>query len=211
MASRFMLIVLALLLTVPKLRAQTAPDLGKARDETVARLQELIRIDTSNPPGNETKLAEYLKAILDKAGIQSEIVALEPGRGNLIARLKSNGSKKPLLLMGHMDTVGVERAKWTVDPFAAIIKDGYLYGRGAIDDKIDVASMFQILLMIHRAKLPLDRDIIYLAEAGEEGGPPVGIDFLVDKHWPKIECELALNEGADIEIHYNGTVTRVAQ
>jgi acetylornithine deacetylase/succinyl-diaminopimelate desuccinylase-like protein len=173
------------------------PDFAKAREEAVKTLQDLVRIDTSNPPGNETKVAEYLKAQLEKEGIASEIIALEPAHGNLIARLKGNGKKKPLLLMGHEDTVGIERDKWTVDPFAAIIKDGYIYGRGALDDKSGVTAMFQAFRLIARQKIPLDRDIIFLAEAGEEGGPPVGIDFLIEKHWDKIECEFALNEGGD--------------
>jgi acetylornithine deacetylase/succinyl-diaminopimelate desuccinylase-like protein len=184
-------------LLAPPLRAQTLPDFAKARDEAVQLLQGLVRIDTSNPPGNETKVAEYLKSILDREGIPSEIVARDAGRGNLIARIKGNGKKKPLLLMAHEDVVGVERDKWTMDPFAAIIKDGYVYGRGSLDDKSGLAANFQVFLMIHRQKLPLDRDIIFLAESGEEGGPPVGIDFLIEKHWPKIECEFALNEGGD--------------
>ena len=201
MITRWLFGITFLLASVPsELESQTMPDFAKARDEAVERLQALIRIDSSNPPGNETKVAEYLKAILDKEGISSEILAMEPSRGSLVARIKGNGSKKPLLLMGHEDVVGVERDKWTVDPFAASIKDGYLYGRGASDDKDDISAMLQVLLMIHRQKLPLDRDIIFLAEAGEEGGPPVGIDFLIEKHWPKIESEIALNEGGTIHL-----------
>ena len=189
----FAISVLFCLLATP-LKAQALPDFAQARDEAVQVLQNLVRIDTSNPPGNETKVAEYLKSILDREGISSEVVALEAARGNLIARIKGNGKKRPLLLMGHEDTVGVERDKWTVDPFAGLIKDGYVYGRGALDDKSGLAAMLQVFLMLHRQKLPLDRDIIFLAEAGEEGGPPVGINFLVEQHWPKIECEFALNE-----------------
>src|SRR4029078_805629 len=110
-----------------------APDFRAARDEAADALSGFVRIDTSNPPGNETKGAEYLKAILDREGISSEIFELEPGRGNIVARLKGNGKKRPLLLMGHIDVVGVERAKWTVDPFGGQIKDGSRY-RGARPD-----------------------------------------------------------------------------
>ena len=184
-----------LCLLAPSLRAQSTPDFAAARNETLLLLQNLIGIDTSNPPGNETKLAEHLKSILDKEGIASEIIAREPSRGNLVARLKGSGKKKPLLLMGHSDVVGVQRDKWTVDPFAAVIQDGYIYGRGSMDDKSGIAAMFQVFRMIHRQKLPLDRDIIFLAEAGEESSPSFGIDFLIEHHWPKIECEVALNEG----------------
>jgi len=155
----------------------------------------LIRLDTSNPPGNETKAAEYLKQVFEKDGIPAQIYELEPGRGNVVARLKGNGSKKPLLLMGHLDVVGVQREKWTVDPFAAVRKDGYVYGRGSIDDKDKVTSALTVMLLLKRMKVPLDRDVIFLGEAGEEGTTTVGIGFMVDKHWPEIEAEYAITEG----------------
>src|SRR5439155_15307951 len=160
-------------------------------------LSELVKINTSNPPGNETRAAEYIKGVLAAEGISAQVFESASGRGNLVARLKGNGKKKPLLLMGHLDVVGVERDKWTVDPFAAIIKDGYLYGRGASDDKGMVAANAEVFLQLHRAKTPLDRDVIFLAEAGEEGTTEFGIDFLVEKHWEKIDSEYALNEGGD--------------
>jgi len=144
-----------------------------------------------------------VKGILDKEGIASEIVAAEPSRGNLIARIratKNNGAKKPLLLMGHEDVVPVEPDKWTVEPFDGLIKDGYIYGRGSRDDKSGVAAMLQVFLMLHRQKVALDRDVIFLAEASEETGGPVGISYVVDQHWPKIEAEFALNEGGATHI-----------
>jgi len=180
--------------------AQATPDFTKARDEAVQRLQELIRFDTTNPPGNETKVADYLKAIFDKEGIPSEIVALEPERGNLIARLKGNGKKKPLLLMGHSDVVGIVRDKWRVDPFAGVIQEGYVYGRGARDNKGGVTAMLQVMLMLHRQKQSLDRDIILLVESAEETGGPAGMSYVVEKHWPKIEAEFVLNEGGGARI-----------
>lgn len=188
------------------------PDFAAARDEVVKILSGFVRIDTSNPPGNETKGAEYLKAILDREGIQSEIFEMEPGRGNIVARLKGNGKKKPLLLMGHIDVVGVEREKWTVDPFGAVIKDGYLYGRGSSDDKGMASACLEVFMLLHRLKVPLDRDVIFLAEAGEEGTSTVGIDYMVAQHWDKIECEYALNEGGmiyapDGKVKYVGVST----
>src|SRR5215475_8688555 len=174
------------------------PDFNAAREETVKILAGFVRIDTSNPPGSETKGAEYLKSILDREGIPSEIFEMESGRGNIVARLKGNGKKKPLLLMGHIDVVGVEREKWTVDPFGGIVKDGYLYGRGSSDDKSMDAANLEVFLLLHRLKVPLDRDVILLAEAGEEGTTQFGIDFMVQKHWEEIACEYALNEGGDI-------------
>src|SRR6476646_6940605 len=134
--------------------AQTSPDFAKAHDEALHFLAELVKIDTSNPPGNEVKAAEYIKGVLAAEGIPAQIYESAPGRGNLVARLKGNGKKKPLLLMGHLDVVGVERDKWTVDPFAAIQKDGYLFGRGSIDDKsIDDANQ-EVFLLLHRLKVP---------------------------------------------------------
>ena len=132
------LLFLSLLTVVlPSLRAEPLPqpNFPAALAETITNLSAFIRVDTVNPPGNETRGAQFLKAILDREGIPSEILALEPTRGSLVARLKGNGKKKPLLLMGHTDVVGVERDKWTVEPFAGIVKEGWVYGRGALDDK----------------------------------------------------------------------------
>jgi acetylornithine deacetylase/succinyl-diaminopimelate desuccinylase-like protein len=178
------------------------------REEAVQLLTGLVRIDTSNPPGNEIAGARYIKDILDREGIPSEIVESAPGRASLIARLKGSGAKKPLMLMGHLDVVGVERSKWTVDPFAATIKDGYLYGRGAVDDKAMDAANLAVFLRLHRDKTPLDRDVILLAEAGEEGTSQFGIDYLVAHHWDKIACEYALNEGGTFRVE-NGKVQYV--
>lgn len=188
------------------------PDFAAARDEVVKILTGFVRVDTSNPPGNETKGAEYLKSILDREGIASEIFEKEPGRGNIVARLKGNGTKSPILLMGHIDVVGVEREKWSVEPFAGLIKDGYIYGRGSSDDKGMASACLEVFLLINRLKVPLDRDVIFLAEAGEEGTSGVGIDFMVDRHWDKIECEYALNEGGmiyapDGKVKYVGVAT----
>ncbi len=206
------LAVLALLIPCPARAASTAPDFTAAHKELIDVLSGFIRVDTSNPPGNETKGAEYLKRFLDREGIASEILALEPARGNLVARVKGSGKKKPLLLMGHIDVVGVERDKWTVDPFGGVVKDGYIYGRGAADDKGMTSVGLQILLLLHRLKVPLDRDVIFLAEGGEESSTYVGIDYMVSKHWDKIECEFALNEGGRIferdgKVHYVGVAT----
>jgi len=176
-----------------------AVDWNQLQGEIFEHYSNLIRIDTSSPPGNETKAAEYLKKVLEREGIPAQIYELEPGRGNVVARLKGNGSKRPILLMGHLDVVGVQRDKWTVDPFAALRKDGYVYGRGSIDDKDKVTSALMVTLLLKRLKVPLDRDVIFLGEAGEEGGANVGIGFMVNQHWDDIACEYALNEGGGIQ------------
>ncbi|HEX5434871.1 MAG TPA: M20/M25/M40 family metallo-hydrolase [Candidatus Angelobacter sp.] len=182
----------------PAFARPPAFDLHQAQTETVKFLSALVKIDTSNPPGDETRAAEYMKRVLAANGIPSHIFESAPGRGNLVARLKGNGKKNPLLLMGHLDVVGVERDKWTVDPFGAVIKNGYLYGRGSIDDKSMDAANLEVFLLLHRLKVPLDRDVILLAEAGEEGTPQFGIDYMITKHWDQIACQYALNEGGSI-------------
>jgi acetylornithine deacetylase/succinyl-diaminopimelate desuccinylase-like protein len=181
------------------------PDFDAAHRENVTNLQRFVQIDTSNPPGNETKGAAFLKTLLDREGIASEIVERVPDRGNLIARLKGSGKKKPILLMGHIDVVGVEREKWTVDPFAGVIQGDYLYGRGVSDDKGMTATCLEILCLLKRAGVALDRDVIFLAEAGEESSTSVGMNFVVQQHWEKIACEFALNEGGGFRIE-NGEV-----
>ncbi|HEV7553140.1 MAG TPA: M20/M25/M40 family metallo-hydrolase, partial [Candidatus Angelobacter sp.] len=198
MIPRFVSAIFALWLFSAPATAQQPPDFAAAQTEAVKFLSDLVKIDTSNPPGNETRAAEYIKSVLAAEGITAQIFESAPGRGNIVARLKGNGKKKPLLLMGHLDVVGVERDKWTMDPFAATIKDGYLYGRGSVDDKSMDAANLEVFLLLHRMKIPLDRDVILLAEAGEEGTSQYGIDFMVEKHWEEIACEYALNEGGDV-------------
>ena len=202
-----LLLPLACLLLPLRLPAAT-PDFTAALDETVRNLTTFIQTDTVNPPGNETRGAEFLKKLLEREGIAAEILALEPVRGNVVARLKGSGRKKPLLLMGHIDVVGVEREKWTVDPFKGVQKDGFLYGRGAIDDKGMTTALLQTFILLKRLNVPLDRDVIFLACAGEESSTYVGIDFMVKQHWDKIACEFAINEGGRM-FEENGAVKYV--
>jgi acetylornithine deacetylase/succinyl-diaminopimelate desuccinylase-like protein len=205
-------LVLALGTVIAAQPRPAGPDFTAARDEAAQLLSALVKIDTSNPPGNETKATTYLKGILDREGIASQTFEAQPGRGNLVARLKGSGRKRPILLMGHVDVVGVERAKWTFDPFGGTIKDGYVYGRGSSDDKGMTAACLEVFLTLHRLKVPLDRDVIFLAEADEEGGGGAGINFMVQKHWETIDSEFALNEGGTIheqdgKVQYVGIAT----
>jgi len=186
------------------------PDFVAARDEALQFLQDLVRIDTSSPPGNETEAALYIQGVLAREGIESNVYELEPGRGNLVARLKGNGSKRPILLMGHLDVVGVEPEAWTEEPFGGVIKDGYLYGRGSQDDKGMVAVALEVFLLLHRSGMQLDRDVILLAEAGEEGSPRLGIQYMIDQHFPEIDAEFALNEGGSITQQNGRWVVAVA-
>jgi acetylornithine deacetylase/succinyl-diaminopimelate desuccinylase-like protein len=172
-----------------------AVDWNKTNAELLEHYIALLRIDTSNPPGNETKAVNYLKSVLDREGVASEILALDPNRANLVARIKGNGSKRPIIVMGHTDVVGVQREKWPLDPFGAVRKNGYLFGRGSLDDKDNLSTGLMTMLLLKRLAVPLDRDVIFIAEAGEEGSTAVGIDFLVKQHWDKIAAEYALAEG----------------
>jgi acetylornithine deacetylase/succinyl-diaminopimelate desuccinylase-like protein len=173
-------------------------DWHKLEPEILARFTELLKIDTSNPPGNETKAAHAIKAMLDREGIESRLFAMDPARANLLARIKGSGAKRPILIMGHTDVVGVQRERWSVDPFAAIQKNGVIYARGARDNKPHVVAGVMILSLLKRMNVRLDRDVIFLAEAGEEGTSQVGIDYMVKEHWPEIDAEFAMAEGGGL-------------
>src|SRR5712664_1823782 len=143
-------------------------DWAKEKTEVLTHYRSLVQIDTRNPPGNETKAVEYLRKILEAEGIPTKTFALDPARANLVARLKGNGSKRSLLILAHTDVVGVQREKWPVDPFGAVLKDGYIWGRGAVDDKDKLAANLMVMLLLKRSGAALDRDVIFLAESGEE-------------------------------------------
>jgi len=161
----------------------------------VTLLSDLLKIDTSNPPGNERRIADYLAPIFAKAGFEVDIVRTpQAEKAHFIARLRGDGSKRPVLIAAHADVVGVEREKWTVDPFAGVVKDGYIYGRGAIDFKGGLAVFVQAALDIAYRKTKLKRDLIVLVESDEEGGL-YNTGYLAEKAFAKIDCEFALNEG----------------
>src|SRR5277367_3564189 len=177
--------------------AQT-PDWSKINDEAMRYFQALVQIDSTDPPGNETRVVEYVKKVLDAEGIPSTLVAQDPARANLIARLKGNGSKKPLLIMGHSDTVRVDASKWIYPPFSATRAGGYVYGRGSLDDKSDLLAAMMTMLLLKRSGLPLDRDVIFVSEAGEEAATGVGIEYLVNQHWNDIDAETCLAESGGV-------------
>ena len=180
------------------------PDWTGVREETVEHLRALVRFDTTNPPGNELPLAQYLVGVLSAAGIETRLVEPAPHRAAVVARLRGNGAKRPVLLMAHMDVVGVERAMWSVDPFAGEVRDGYLYGRGAIDDKGMLASNLMTMLLVQRAlrggAIALERDVIFVATSDEEAGSKWGIHWLIANHADEIRAEFALNEGGRTRI-----------
>jgi acetylornithine deacetylase/succinyl-diaminopimelate desuccinylase-like protein len=184
------------------------PDWQSADAETVSRLQAIIRFDTTNPPGNELPLALYLEAALRDEGIDTNRFEPAPNRAVLVGRIRGNGMKRPVILLAHMDVVGVERARWSVDPFSGEVRDGYLYGRGAIDDKGMLASNLMTMLLIRRAVLKgqgtLSRDVVFVATSDEEAGGEWGMGWLVTHHPEVLDAEFALNEGGRTRIIEGG-------
>jgi len=197
---------------VPGPALAPSSDLAKLESDALQWLQDILRINTSNPPGNEMAAAKYLAGILDREGIRSETFETSPGRGFLVARLSANAVPDPsraLLLLAHLDVVGVDKTKWTVDPFAAKIQGNYLYGRGAIDDKGMLIAEVAALVQLKRANAHLSRDVILLAEADEEAGGTAGMKIVVEKYWDKIAAGFALNEGG-LVVSKNGKVQDIS-
>lgn len=188
-------------------KSPTATDWKALSPEILERYRALVQIDST--AGNETKVVDYLKAVLEREGIPTKTFALDPKRANLVARLKGNGSKRPLLILAHTDVVNVQREKWPVDPFGAVMKDGYIWGRGSKDDKPVLVANLITMLMLKRQGIPLDRDVIFLAESGEEADPyGVGINYMIREHFDEIDAEFAMTEGGAARVD-GDRVTRV--
>ena len=165
-------------------------------DEAASLLSQYIRINTTNPPGNEIVAARWLMAVLQREGIEARIFEPTPGKANLYARLAGDGSARPLILLNHMDVVLASPEYWTVDPFGGVIKDGYVWGRGALDMKGEAVAQLMTLLILKRARVPLKRDIIFLATADEEISAGVGAAWLVERQPDLVRgAEFLLNEG----------------
>ncbi|HEX8394836.1 MAG TPA: M20/M25/M40 family metallo-hydrolase [Longimicrobium sp.] len=188
---------------------------AEAQATTLRHLQNLIRLDTQNPPANELITAMYFDSVLTGVpGIEKQILRI-PGdsmrmRANFVARLRATHPRqKPVMVMGHMDVVGADTTKWDTDPFEPTFRDGYLYGRGAIDDKGMLAATLTAMVQLAQQRDRLDRDIIFFATAGEEGGPSVGVDWVMEHHRGLVgDAEFALNEGGRIRLD-NGAIRTV--
>ena len=191
---------------VPAPSAPGSGDLTQLETEAQGWLSDLIRIDTTNPPGNETAAAQYVAGVLQKENIPAEVLEIAPGRSITVARLQGGplpDPSKALLLVAHMDVVGVDKTKWTADPFGAVVKDGYIYGRGAIDDKGMLAANLATFIQLKRSGVRLNRDVIFLADDDEEQGGPASIKAVIDKYWNKIACAFAINEGGRVVLQGN--------
>jgi acetylornithine deacetylase/succinyl-diaminopimelate desuccinylase-like protein len=169
-------------------------DWKAVEDEAMRHYQALIRFDTS---ATEKAAAVYIKEVLDQNGIPAQIHSKDPERPNVVARLKGSGRKRPLLLLGHIDTVTVDAEKWRFPPFSATRDGGYVYGRGAIDDKDNLTAALETMILLKRQNVPLDRDVILLAESGEEGASNLGIGYMMAEHYPEIDAEYCIAEGGD--------------
>ncbi|MGH7702179.1 MAG: M20/M25/M40 family metallo-hydrolase, partial [Gemmatimonadales bacterium] len=189
---------------IPLTAQAQQPDWDSADAETLRHLQHLIQINTVNPPGNEMPVARYLDSVLTAEGIETHRFEPAPGRASLVAQLKGRGEGPPVLLLGHMDVVPVEAGQWSVDPFAGVIQAGYLYGRGAIDDKGMLSVNLETMLLLKRhlvdRGLPLTRDVILVANSDEEAGGEWGMKWLIGHHPELIRGAFALNEGGRIRV-----------
>lgn len=204
--------LISLLLTGSVFAQVSEPDWAAVEVETLQHFRALLQFDTSDPPGRELPAAEYLREVLEAEGFDVEILATDPERPNVLVRLEGSGDKRPLLMMAHTDVVNVDPEKWTFPPFSATVDDGYVYGRGAVDDKDNLAAALMVMLELKRQNVPLDRDVIFLAESGEEGATEFGIEYMVNNHFDKIEAEFCLAEGGSVarvnrEVQYAGIQT----
>jgi acetylornithine deacetylase/succinyl-diaminopimelate desuccinylase-like protein len=180
-------------------------DWSAAADEAVDVFKALLRIDTTNPPGNERPAADLIAGRLQREGIAFDLVESAPGRANVVARLRGNGKAPPLLLNGHLDVVPADPESWRHPPFAAEEADGCIWGRGAIDMKNMVAMSLMTVILLHRSEVKLDRDVIFAAVADEEAGSRKGALYLVENHPDLVRAEYVLNEVGGHTLHVGGS------
>ena len=191
-------LLLVLLLPLTVLAQDTGRiDWPRYQDMAVDLMQQYLRVNTSNPPGNEIEAAKFFKKIFDQYGIENEIFEFKPSRANIIARLKGNGSKRPIILLSHMDVVTAEPASWEVDPFAAVIKNGAIYGRGALDMKGEGLLHLMTMILLKREGPALSRDVIFLGTADEEVNDEGSLWMIANKADLFKNAEYLLTEGGD--------------
>ena len=176
-----------------------SPQILKELEQEITNLlSDLIRINTTNPPGNETQAATYIAKYLSNEGFETEIVESAPGRGSIITRLKGTGEKPSLLLLSHLDVVAANPNEWSVNPFDGEVKDGYVYGRGAYDMKCMTAIEITVLKLLKKNNINLKGDIVLAATADEEQGGEEGAGYLLKHHKEKVWCPYVINEGGGL-------------
>jgi len=188
-----------------ELQTTPAPRLASLGDEARRMCQALLRMDTTNPPGNERICAEYLARSLAEVGYQPELLESSPGRTNLIVRHRGTGAKPPLLLTAHLDVVEADASKWKRPPFSGDEHEGCLWGRGAIDMKNMAAMCTAIMRRLAATHAVQSRDVIFAAVADEEAGCKYGSRFLVEQHRAKVEAEYAIGESGGFSLHLGDT------
>jgi acetylornithine deacetylase/succinyl-diaminopimelate desuccinylase-like protein len=176
------------------------------RDEVTELLQDLIRLDTVNPPGNETQAAELLREYLGDNGVASELYARTPERANLVARLTGSGGGPSLMMLSHTDTVLADPAEWAVDPWSGELRDGHVWGRGALDMKGQVAANAVAIASLAREGFEPRGDLLFAATADEEMGedPAFGLEWLVEAHPEAVRCDYSVNEGSGERVELAG-------
>jgi acetylornithine deacetylase/succinyl-diaminopimelate desuccinylase-like protein len=178
--------------------------LREIEEEVTNLLSDLIQIDTTNPPGNETEGAKHLAKILEEEGFNCELFESAPRRGSVITRIKGTGEKPNLLLLSHLDVVAANPKEWSVNPFRGVVKDGFVWGRGAIDMKSMTAMEVMVMKLLKRNNVQPKGDIILAATADEEKGGEAGAGWLVRNHPEKIQAKYVINEGGGLAIPING-------
>jgi len=174
------------------------------RDEVTELLQELIRVDTTNPPGNETAAAEVLQAYLEDSGAEVELYARIPERANLVARIPGRGDGPTLLFLSHTDVVLADAAEWTADPFGGELRSGEIWGRGALDMKGQVAASAVAIASLAREGFEPAGDLIFAATADEEVGAGFGAQWLCETHPDAVRCDYLINEGSGERLELGG-------
>jgi acetylornithine deacetylase/succinyl-diaminopimelate desuccinylase-like protein len=174
------------------------------RTEVTELLSGLIQLDTTNPPGNETIAAEYLREYLEAAGLECELIARSPERANLVTRIKGTGDGPSLLLLGHTDVVLADPAEWSVPPFSGEVRDDVVWGRGALDMKCEVAANAVAIASLAREGFKPSGDLIFVATADEENGIGFGLEWLCEAHPDAVRCDFAINEGGGDRLELGG-------
>jgi acetylornithine deacetylase/succinyl-diaminopimelate desuccinylase-like protein len=177
---------------------------SEIREEVTRILTDLIRIDTTNPPGNETEAAKYVSEQLTIDNLDSEFLESALGRGNVVSRIKGEGDKPSLLLLSHLDVVPADPSEWSVDPFGGVVKDGFVWGRGALDMKSMTAIEIMTMKLLKRSKVKLKGDVMLAATADEEKGGSFGADYLLKNHRSKVFADYVLNEGGGASFPISG-------
>jgi len=189
--------IIILICFLPVNAAAQQIDWQSAGDETVEKFQKYLSINTTNPPGDVSAAAQFFLDIFEKENVPVELIWSDKstGRAHVLARLKGSGTKRPLLMLNHMDVVPVNREEWSVDPFAGIKEGDYIYGRGALDMKNNGIVQCMTMVLLKRNNVKLDRDVIFLAVPDEETSGRLGVQWIIENKWEEINAEYVLDEG----------------